>query len=429
MRNNRSEKKTKKKILILGGAYLHNKVVEAARDMGLYVIVIDNVPDSPAKKIADKSYDINVADVDAVVEMGKREGVDAVITVCLDFCQTYYQRICQRLGLFCWGTQEQIDILTQKTLFKEACVRSGIDIIRTYKESDIAANSNAVEYPLLVKPSQSRGSRGAAVCYNYKNALKAIEAAKDLSNDGQAVIEEYMGGKPDFQVTYLVVNGIPYVVRTADRYLGSKDCNMERVAIALSSPSKYTDMYFANVHHKVKELIRCLNIKNAPLFFQGFIDGDTIRFYDPGMRFPGGEYDRYFSEVTGIDLMKMLVSLAVYGDYGEYSGLLHDKIVNLNGKYIFTLHSVIREGKICEITPEEHLLAIDGVRRVSFRHKTGDVIKMTYDVNQRVAEINIVKENKEELVKDIISVQKKIKVLDENGDDMIFCQFNPDNLE
>lgn len=428
MRNSKSDKKPKKKILILGGAYLHNKVVESAQDMGLYTIVIDNVPDSPAKKIADKSYDINVSDVDAVVEISKKEGVDAVISVCLDFCQTYYQRICHRLGLFCWGTKEQTDILTQKTLFKEACVRSGIDIIRTYKESDIVADRNAVEYPLLVKPSQSRGSRGTAVCYSYEDALKAIEAAKSISNDGQAVIEEYMGGKPDFQVTYLVVNGHPYVVRTADRYLGPKDCNMERVAIALSSPSKYTDMYFANVHHKVKELVRYLNIKNAPLFFQGFIDGDTIRFYDPGLRFPGGEYDRYFSEVTGVDLMKMLVSLAVYGDYGEYSGLLHDKIAYLNGKHIFTLHSVIREGKISEITPKEHLLAIDGVKRVSFRHGIGDAIKMTYDVNQRIAEINIVKEDKEELVKSIISVQKKIKVLDENGNNMIFCQINPDDL-
>lgn len=418
----------RKKILILGGAYLHNKVVEAAQNMGLYTIVIDNVPDSPAKKIADKSYDINVSDVDAIVEMGKREGIDAVISVCLDFCQIYYQRICDRLGLFCWSTKEQSSILTQKILFKQACTHNDIDTIQTYGESDIAEQKK-IEYPLLVKPSQSRGSRGIAVCYNNQDVLKAIKTAKSMSNDGQAVIEKYMEGKPDFQVTYLVADGVPYVVRTADRYLGSKDCNMEHVAIALSSPSKYTDMYFANVHHKVEKLIRRLNIKNAPLFFQGFIDGDTIRFYDPGMRFPGGEYDRFFSEVTGIDLMRMLVSLAVYGNYGEDVRMLHDKIAYLGGKYIFTLHSVIREGKISEITPKEHLLSIDGVKRVSYRHQTGDVVKMTYDVNQRVAEINIVKENKEGLIQSINSVQKKIKVLDENGDNMIFSPFSPDNLE
>ena len=41
-----------KKLLILGGAYLHNKVVEAANEMGIYTIVTDNLPDAPAKKIA-----------------------------------------------------------------------------------------------------------------------------------------------------------------------------------------------------------------------------------------------------------------------------------------------------------------------------------------------------------------------------------------
>ena len=76
-----------KKLLILGGAYLHNKVVEAAHEMGIYTIVTDNVPNSPAKKIADKAYDINVSDVDGIVEMCRRENVDAVLTVMLDFCQ------------------------------------------------------------------------------------------------------------------------------------------------------------------------------------------------------------------------------------------------------------------------------------------------------------------------------------------------------
>lgn len=136
-----------------------------------------------------------------------------------------------------------------------------------------------------------------------------------------------------------------------------------------------------------------------------------------------------FSEVTGVDLMQMLVSLAVYGNYGKDSRLLYDKIAYLNGKHIFTLHSVIREGKISEITPKEHLLSIDGVKRVSYRYEVGDVVRMTYDVNQRVAEINIIKENKEGLIRSIMSVQKKIKVLDENGNNMIFSPFNTNYLE
>ena len=42
-----------KKLLILGGAAVHCKVVEAARAMGVYTIVTDYLENSPAKLIAD----------------------------------------------------------------------------------------------------------------------------------------------------------------------------------------------------------------------------------------------------------------------------------------------------------------------------------------------------------------------------------------
>ena len=44
-----------KKLLILAGAGTHNKVVKAAREMGIYTIVTDYLVDSPAKQIADEA--------------------------------------------------------------------------------------------------------------------------------------------------------------------------------------------------------------------------------------------------------------------------------------------------------------------------------------------------------------------------------------
>jgi len=61
----------KKKLLILGGASVHVKVVEAAKKLGLYTIVTDYLENSPAKQIADKSYMFNIYDVDEIVQMCK----------------------------------------------------------------------------------------------------------------------------------------------------------------------------------------------------------------------------------------------------------------------------------------------------------------------------------------------------------------------
>lgn len=408
-----------KKLLILGGAYLHNKVVEAAKEMGIYTIVTDNLPDSPAKKIADKSYDINVSDVDKIVEMCLVEGVDAVITVCLDFCQIYYQQICEKLGLPCYGTKEQFQIFTNKELFKKICIENGIDIIPTYAEVDL---DNSEIYPILIKPAHSRGSRGQNVCFAKEESLDAIKEAKKLSDDGHAIIEKYMGDKEDFQVTYLVIEGKAYVVRTADRYLGKKEEKMDRVAIALSSPSYNSDLYVENVHSKVERMFSAIGIKNAPVFMQGFVDGNTIRFYDPGLRFPGGDYDRIFSEIMSINLMKLLIGLAFEGVISR--SMLNEKAFQLKGNTIFTLHSTVRAGKIKEITDKEKLLKIKGVHFVSFRHKEGEEIGFTGTVNQRIAEFNISGSNPNEVRQTIKDIKEQFYVLNENDENMLFCEFD-----
>ena len=53
-----------KKLLIIGGAFQHKKVVETAKKMGIITYVVDNLPieRSHTKQIADYHYEINVFD-------------------------------------------------------------------------------------------------------------------------------------------------------------------------------------------------------------------------------------------------------------------------------------------------------------------------------------------------------------------------------
>lgn len=415
---------TNKKLLILGGAYLHKKVVEAAREMGIYTIVTDNVPGAPAKAAADKYYDINVSDVDALEEMCRREQVDAVLNVCLDFCQNYYQQLCQRLDLPCYGTKEQFDCFTNKELFKALCQKNGVSIIPSYTPGDVLESRVPVEYPILIKPSRAGGSKGQSVCHNREEAILGIALAREASANGQVIIEKYMGGKDDFQVTYLVIGGQPYVVRTADRYLGSREDQMDRVAIALSSPSSNTALYYEKVHANVCRMFRDIGLKDTPVFMQGFVDGDTIRFYDPGLRFPGGEYDRVFADVMGTNMMKMLVELSFTGKLRNENDAINADTVHLKDHIIFTLHSTIREGTIRSITPAEKLLSIPGVCYLAFRHHVGETIPFTGNVNQRIAEFNVCSADPASLRSTVRQLEDTLVVLDEDGKDMVFSKFD-----
>ena len=53
----------KKTLLFLGGTGAMYDAVEIAKSMGIYTIVADYYPNSPAKRVADKSYLASTTDI------------------------------------------------------------------------------------------------------------------------------------------------------------------------------------------------------------------------------------------------------------------------------------------------------------------------------------------------------------------------------
>ena len=101
-----------KKLLVLGGAAVHCKVVEAAQAMGVYTVVTDYLENSPAKLIADESWMLNIMDIEEIVSRCREENIDGVLNFCIDPAQRPYVAICEKLGLPCYGTSEQVHILS-----------------------------------------------------------------------------------------------------------------------------------------------------------------------------------------------------------------------------------------------------------------------------------------------------------------------------
>lgn len=417
---------TSKKLLILCGNVVHIKVVEAARQMGIYTIVTDSLPvdEAPAKKIADEALFLNVLDVDGIVDYCRKNGVDGVINFCNDIGQRPHQQICEKLGLPCFGTREQFFKLTDKNAFKQMCIQGGVDVIPQYTVQQ--ANDNDVEYPVLVKPVDSRGSRGQAVCYTKEELLRAIQIAEKESTNGQAIIEKYMAGKQDFSMTYVFKDGEAYLTRTGNRYLGKEEDGLNKQCIGSVSPSSSTQMYLDNVHERVVNALKAIGIENGPVFMQGFIDGDTVRFYDPGLRFPGTEYEKLLYTATGINLMKEMIKLSLGGEISDYNGALRDAY-KLNGKISIQLLVSARGGKISVFDGLEEIESHPDVVAVAQRCFVGDEVVQTGDVKQRICEIVILcdKEKAQETVK---WVQSKLIVLDENKENMLVSQFDSDIL-
>lgn len=417
---------TQKKILILGGANQHLKFVEAAKELGLYTIVTDYLNDSPCKKICDEALMYNITDIDNIVKYCREHHVDGVVAGFLDPCQMPYAQICQKLNLPSTGTPEQFFTFTNKIAFKKLCRKNGVNVIPDYTVNDV--DNDIVEYPVFVKPVDSRGSRGQTVCYSKEEMSEAIKFAKSQSSNGDILIEKYMGDCDEVQITCFLINGEVYLERTVDSNRGSQDLNLQKVVNCSISPSKYTDVYLSKTHAHVCDMIKDLGIQNGPIFMQGFYKDGEFYFFDPGLRFPGVEFERVYKTVWGIDIAKLLIQYALDGKFPDNSTLPQDG-AKLGGNVAAVLFPVLRAGKIKTIDGLKQYMDDPRVISLLTRYEEGDSLDWTYDVNQRYAEVDLLGKDIQGLSNAIGDFYSTVCIEDEWGKSMFFDKFNPNRLK
>lgn len=418
-----------KKLLILGGAYQHRKLVSAAKALGVETYVTDYLPleDSPAKQMADHGYMYNITDYDDLVALCQREQIDGAIAPYLDVTQLPCQELCSRMGFPCFGDRRQHEILTDKRQFKSFCEQHGVDVIPYYTEKDICSVCNTnVEYPIMIKPCDSRGSRGQTVCYTKKEALKAVEFAKKESRSGNIVIEKYMGTANDLQLVYMVVNGDPILVRVEDRYVGNPETGLDKLCIATIDASRYEQEFREKADEKIRGMIRNLGLYNSPVFIQAFWDNGIVRCYDPGIRLPGDDYDIAYKAATGIDMAQILVKFALTGEISSEVGKrIEQARIRMATAMILP---GLKPGEISSIRGLDEIKNRPEFLEMSTAYREGDIVEASHNVKQRFGEFVIARETFAELKESVDWLFQTLQVLDENANNMLFAKFDTRQL-
>ena len=405
-----------KRLLVLGGAIQCLKVVEAAKELGIYTIVTDISNNGTVKQAAHEALPYSVTDVDSLLDWCRENPVDGVLNFNIDYAQNTHQKLCEILHFPSYGTAEQYRTLTDKAAFKELCINSGVDVIPDYNENDL----EQIEYPVLVKPTESSGSRGSSVCRNQEELKKALEAAKEESVNHKALIEKYLYGCADFSISYIIIDGEPYLTRTLDRFVGRPEDNLQRQCICARCPSVYTDLYLEKAHKNVAAMLRKLGLKNAAVFMQGFIDGEKFRFYDQALRFSGAEYERMLKTATGVDVVKAFVKYALGGDLMPLAKQIKNDIYMLDGKCGLQLFIDAYPGTIDSVSGVKEIASTPGVVAVLQKHKVGYAVPASGDIKQRILEIVTLTDNDRESVKEVLdAIHEHLTIKDDKGNNLL----------
>lgn len=412
-----------KKLLILGGIRLQEGIVKNVQARGGKAIVIDyydNFNDSPAKAIADEHYVISVTDVDAVVKFIKENNIDGVLMGYTDSMLPYYAEICEKSGLPCYGTKEQFITFTNKTLYKKLLKEYGVPVVDEYELADNFSENDTenIEYPVLVKPSDSSGSRGVRVCRNYSELKEGYEYAKKWSKCNEVIVEKYLTGD-EIDCFWAFENGEPYLTALANRHTKSYYEGVNAMVVAYTYPSVYLSDYEKNIAPKAKKMFKDLGLKEGCLFMQCFIDGGIAKCYDIGFRLTGSMENVILRKVCGFDPMEMMIDYAIFGSSGEQ---LKSKVdPHCGNLYGWNISFLMKPGKIAKIEGYEEVLKSTGVINAFLDKAVGDEILESEkgQLKQMVLRVLGCSDSKENIKRDMQKVFEIFKVYDENGNNLL----------
>jgi biotin carboxylase len=417
-----------KKLLILGGNPETTPLVEIANGMGIKTIVTSGRHTDAAKKAAWKAYDVDGMDVPGLIALAREEQVDGVLVGVADILVPSYCKVCDALGLPCYATQQIVDVFAFKDVFKATCERYGVHGIPEYyldaemKREDL----DKIQYPVMIKPVDNGGGVGMTVAYNEEELVAGVKKALDASYKKRFIVEKYMLCD-DMGMYYTFKDGYCSASCIYDRYTTDEQPGLSRVCLGGTYPSKHLDEYFERMHNNAVRMFKEIGIKNGVLMLSGFYEDGEFYVYDTGFRLQGEAPHLLMKAIHGFDQREMLIRFALTGSEGDVDLKTEDD-TRLRGKWASTLWILLKQGHIAEIEGLDDIADDPAVVANIQRLHEGDDVLPEWIGNEKqvLTRLYLVCNSKEELATRLKKYQTKIKVYDENGNDLVLSGFNVD---
>lgn len=416
-----------KKLLVLGGILSMIEVVKRAKELGVIVLVTDYLENSPAKQYADKSFLISATDVEAVVKLCKNEKIDGVITGNVDMLLPYYAQICEKANLPCYGKFVHFQIMTNKKEFKKLCRHYSVPTIKEYSKEDL--EKGELDYPVLIKPVDSSGSRGITICRDENALHSGINKALTYSKSKQYIIEKYMTGQ-EAVLYYYFQNGNPIFMGMCDRYVKVLNKNVAQLSTAYVFPSKYTETHLKISNGLILNMFNRIGMENGTIFLQSFIEDGIPILYEPGYRLNGAREQYIFKETNGINAIDCLISFALTGQMSQENLELKSEPY-LNGKCACMLSPSISIGTVARVSGVDLVRSHPAVKEFIYINKEGDTVKEEEEgtLRQIAYRVFLVEDTWGKLKEAVDYVQNNVKYYDAMGKDMLISRFDSKILE
>ena len=181
--------------MLLGGIRYLLPVIETAHYYGYRVTTVDYLPDNIAHKYSDEYFNVSILDKDAVLELARKLEIDGILSFAVDPGVITAAYVAEEMGLPFSCSYHAACILQNKALFRQFLADNGFSVpmAKGYVSVEDALH-DALNYhwPIIVKPTDSAGSKGVTKVDKIENLRSAIEFAFFSSHSNSIIIEDYL---------------------------------------------------------------------------------------------------------------------------------------------------------------------------------------------------------------------------------------------
>ena len=309
-----------KKIMLLGGSAQQVVAIKTAKRLGLYTILCDYLSNNPGQYYADRYYSISTTDKKSVLNIAQDECIDYIIAYASDPAAPTATYVAEKMGLPT-NPYKAVKTLCNKDLFREFLSSHGFNTPKAKgftTKDEALADIASFTLPIIIKPVDSSGSKGATVLHSLSDIEAAMDFAFSFSRGHRIIIEEFIEKKHAY-----LIGGDIFVSGGKVIQWGLMNCHRDSsvnplVPVGKSYPPLLKEADLQSVKETLQKLVTGLGIQFGPMNVELIIDKNNRVFpIDIGPRSGGNMIPDLLGLIFDCDVVEMSIRSAM-GEQIEY---------------------------------------------------------------------------------------------------------------
>lgn len=303
-----------KKILLLGGSAQQIIAIETAQRLGYYTVLCDFLEDNPGQYVADKFYLVSTTDKEAILEVARKETIDGIVAYASDPAAPTAAYVAEKMGLYS-NPYESVETLCNKDRFRKFLAENGFNtpLAKGYStEWDAIEEIDKFDFPIIIKPVDSSGSKGVTVLHSKDELQEALEFAFSFSRSRRIVVEEFIEKKHPY-----LIGGDIFIQDGKVILWGLLNCHRdsrvnELVPVGKSYPLELSDKDIEKVKETLQRMVDKLGIRCGAMNVELIIDKqDRVWPIDVGPRNGGNMIPDLLGMIFDVDVVDMTIRVAM----------------------------------------------------------------------------------------------------------------------